>query len=90
VKWLIILLLAVVVLLVPLWLLRAADDGLTQNGLRTFTICGKARASEGADPMSSSLAMRVMDATPGSRVGTWSVKRGADCDVFIHYSRDLD
>lgn len=87
-KWLIILLLAVVVLLVPLWLLRAADDGMTQNGLRTFTICGKARASEGVDPMSSSLAMRVMDATPGSRVGTWSVKRGVDCDVYRHFVWD--
>jgi hypothetical protein len=83
VKWLIGVVLLLVILLTPLWLL-VPDGGarLVQNGLRSFEICGKAR-TEG-DPLANPLASDIMSATPGSRVGTWSIEWKADCTVYYH------
>jgi hypothetical protein len=92
VKWLIGVALILVILLTPLWLLRITDSGnwMVQNGLQQFVVCGKARAARGDDPMSGPLAARVMEASGGARVGTWSVDRRAGCDTFRHFPRDLD
>ena len=92
VKWLIGVVLLLVILLTPLWLLRITDSGnwMVQNGLQQFTICGKARASEGADPMSSPLASDIMDASGGARVGTWGVDEQGGCHTFFHYPSGLD
>jgi len=91
VKWLIGAALILVILLTPFWLLRITDSGnwMVQNGLQQFTICGKARAPEGADPMSSPLATRVMDATGkgtgrGSRMGVWGIEKQGGCHTFVH------
>ena len=91
VRWVLGVALILVILLTPLWLLRITDsgNGMVQNGLQQFTICGKARAPEGADPMSSPLATRVMDATGkgtgrGSRMGVWGIEKQGGCHTFVH------
>jgi hypothetical protein len=88
-RLLIVVVVALVILLTPLWLLRAADDGLVQNGLQQFSICGKARTSS-ADPFMNPLANDIMEATPGARVGTWSLEKKADCDVYRHFPAGWD
>jgi hypothetical protein len=87
-RLLIVVVVALVILLTPLWLLRAADNGLVQNGLQSFTLCGKAQTSS-ADPFMNPLANRIMEATRGgARVGTWSLEKKADCDVYRHFVWD--
>ena len=92
VRWVIGVALLLVILLTPLWLLRVvnSDAELVQNGLQSFEICGKARASEGADPMSSPLASDILAAAPVSRKGVWNVRTQDGCDTFVHYPPDMD
>jgi hypothetical protein len=89
-RLLIVVVVALVILLTPLWLLRAAGDGLVSNGLREFQICGEKRTSEAADPFMNPLANDIMDATQGSQKGIWGVQRSEDCDVYQHYPPNLD
>ncbi len=96
-RWVLGVALILVILLTPLWLLRITDSGnwMVQNGLQQFTTCGKARAPEGADPMSSPLATRVMDATGGgtgrgSRMGFWGIEKQGGCHTFFHYPAGPD
>lgn len=86
-RLLIVVVVALVILLTPLWLLRAADDGLVSNGLREFQICGKARTP---DPFRNRLADDLIGVPPGGRIGTWGVQRSEDCVVYQHFSPDLD
>jgi hypothetical protein len=89
-KWLIGVALILVILLASHRLLLVPDGGAepVENGLREFTICGKARTSS-TDPFMNPLANRIMEATGkgtgrGARVGSWSLDRQADCDVYYH------
>ena len=89
-KWLIGVALLLVILLTSHWLLLVPDSeaGMVPNGLQQFTICGKARTSS-ADPFMNPLANRIMEATRGgARVGTWSLEKKADCDVYRHFVWD--
>ena len=85
-RLLIVVVVVLVILLPPHRLLRIMEggDGMVQNGLQQFTICGKARAPEGADPMSGRLASDILEAAPGSRMGVWGIEEQGGCQTFVH------
>jgi hypothetical protein len=89
--WLLIGVAAVFVILLPPH--RGGAEPV-ENGLRSFEICGKARTSS-TDPFMNPLANRIMEATGkgtgrGARVGSWSLERKADCDVYVHAEWNSD